>query len=54
MFAWWRENPVGFSCEVPHQLLSTWIPRENQITLVELFAVVMAAAHFGPELTGRT
>ena len=51
--AWWRENPVGFSREVPRQLLATWLPRENQIALVELFAVVMAVAHFGPELTGR-
>ena len=53
MFAWWRENPVGFACEVPRQLLATWLPRKNQIALVEIFAVVMAAAHFGPELAGR-
>jgi hypothetical protein len=53
MFAWWREAPVAFSCEVPHQLLATWLPRKNQIALVELFATVIAVAHFGAELAGR-
>ena len=53
MFAWWRRAPVGFSCTVPNQLLATWLPRRNQIALVELFATVMAIAHFGSELAGR-
>ena len=42
MFAWWRQTPVAFSCEVPSQLLATWLPRQNQIALVELFATVIA------------
>ena len=53
MFAWWRRAPVGFSCTVPNQLLATWLPRRNQIALVELFATVMAIAHFGSELAGQ-
>ena len=43
MYAWWRETPVGISKVVPESLIKTWIPRQNQIALVELFAAVMAA-----------
>ena len=31
----------------------TWLPRKNQIALVELFATVIAIAQFGAEVAGR-
>jgi hypothetical protein len=30
-----------------------WIPRKNQIALVEIFGAVLALSHFGPELAGK-
>ena len=38
---------------VPDDLLQTWLPRKNQIALVELFAAVLVLSHFGPELSGK-
>jgi hypothetical protein len=38
---------------VPENLIKTWLPRKNQIALVEIFAVVLAIAHFGSELAGK-
>jgi hypothetical protein len=53
LFAPWRESPVAFSLIVPEDLIKRWLPRKNQIALVEAFAVVMAISHFGAELTGK-
>ena len=53
MAAWWRQAPAGSSLAVPHQLIKTWIPRGNQIALVELFGAVLALSHFGAELAGK-
>ena len=39
--------------EVPEHLIKTWIPRANQIALIELFAAVLVLSHFGPELAGK-
>ena len=38
---------------VPGHLIKTWIPRKNQIALIELFGAVVAISHFGPELAGK-
>ena len=53
LMAWWRADPVGLSLEVPGHLIKTWIPRANQIALIELFGAVLAISHFGPELMGK-
>ena len=52
-FAWWRGNPVGFSCEVPHQLPAAWLPRKNQIALAELPAAVQVLKQWREELVGK-
>jgi len=33
--------------------MDRWLPRSNQIALVEIFAAVMTISHFGPELQGK-
>jgi hypothetical protein len=38
---------------VPANLIRTWLPRENQIALVEIFAAVLIMAHFGHELANK-
>jgi hypothetical protein len=53
MGAWWRESPVAISLIVPDHLIKMWIPRKNQIALVEIFGAVLALSHFGPELAGK-
>ena len=34
-------------------MMKTWIPRENQIALVEIFGAVLFVIHFGPEIAGK-
>ena len=53
VFAWWLERPVAFGLDIPENMIKTWLPRMNQIALVELFAAVMVLSHFGPELSGK-
>jgi len=53
MAAWWRKSPVGISKVVPENMIKTWIPRKNQIALIELFGAVLFVAHFGPEIAGK-
>ena len=53
MLSWWRESPAGFGVVIPERLIKTWIPRENQIALIEIFAAVLFISHFGPELAGK-
>jgi len=52
-FAWWKKEPVAFSQSVHKRVLQAWMPRENPIALVELFAVVLMIAHHGHELVGK-
>ena len=52
-FAWWLEAPRAFSVEIPDHLVRAWIPRKNQIALVEIFAAVIAIVHMGPALVGK-
>ena len=53
VMSWWRAAPTGFSIVVPANLIRTWLPRENQIALVEIFAAVLIMAHFGHELANK-
>ncbi len=53
MFAWWRGEPAAFEKVVPWDYITTWLPRENQIALIELFGACLAIAHFGPEPAGK-
>ena len=53
VLAWWRESPAAFGMEVPERLIKTWLPRENQIALIEIFAAVLVLSHFVPELAGK-
>ena len=39
--------------EVPEDMMSKWIPRTNQIALVELFAPVLALQLMGEKLRGK-
>ena len=52
-FAWWFKSPKGFAAKVPSSLRDRWVPRKSQITLIELFATVVALDHFGPAFTGK-
>jgi len=52
-FFWWRAAPVAFSHEVNDRVLRAWMPRENPIALVELFAAVLMMAHHGHEFVGK-
>ena len=53
LVAWWRSCPVAFSKRIPKDRMDRWLPRSNQIALVEIFAAVMTISHFGPELQGK-
>ena len=50
---WWNEKPVVFSLPVPQDMIQAWLPTENAITLIEIFAAVAAIEHHGPELVGK-
>ena len=53
LFAPWRENPVAFGIDVPEHVIGRWIPRKNQIALIELLAPVLLIHHFGSELGSK-
>lgn len=53
LLGWWRPASIWFGKTVPGDATKTWLPRENQSALVEIFAVVLGLAHFGPELAGK-
>jgi hypothetical protein len=53
LFAWWREAPVAFGINVDQNTMDKWLPRKNQIAMIELLAAVMVIVHFGPELSGK-
>ena len=48
-----RADPAGCSLEVPGHVIKTWIPRKNQIALLEIFGAVLFMIHFGPEIAGK-
>ena len=50
---WWGESPFAFSLLVPQDLLESWLPTGNAITLIEIFAAVAALEYHGPELVGK-
>ena len=52
-FMWWNKEPVAFSEPVPDDLVKSWLPTGNAITLVEIFAAVAAIEYHGPELVGK-
>ena len=37
----------------PQDVVDKWIPRKNQIMLIEIFAAVLTIYHFGSELQGK-
>ena len=47
------ERPVVFTMPVKQQIIDAWIPRSNQIALIELLAVVVAVDTFKPIITGQ-
>jgi len=53
LFAWWREAPMAFGVEIDQDLMDKWIPRKNQIIMIELLAVVLVLKKFGNELSGK-
>ena len=44
LFSEERADPAGFILVVPEHLIKTWLPRKNQIALIELFGAVAAVA----------
>ena len=52
-FMWWKETPEAFSAPVPRNLIDSWLPTKNAITLIEIFAAIAAVSHYGPELVGK-
>ena len=52
-FMWWKEAPTAFSVPVAEDLIHSWLPTKNAITLIEIFAAVAAIEHHGPELIGK-
>ena len=53
LFCWWRKTPAYFSVEVPQEIIDKWLPRKNQIALVEIFASVILHHNFSGELFGK-
>lgn len=53
LLAWWGPTPICFTLEVPKPLVEKWIPRKNQIMLVELLGILVALHVFGDELMGK-
>ncbi len=49
----WRAAPAAIGKVVPEHPIKKWIPRKNQIAMIELLAVVMVIVHHGPELAGK-
>merc|ERR1712138_117291 len=50
---WWKETPEAFSAPVPKDLIESWLPTKNAITLIEIFAAIAAISYHGPELVGK-
>jgi hypothetical protein len=50
---WWNRSSAAFSIPVPEDLIKSWLPTKNSITLIEIFAAVAAIEHHGPELVGK-
>ena len=47
------ERPVVFTREVEEAIIEAWLPRKNQIALIELFAVIVAVETFKPLITAK-
>jgi hypothetical protein len=45
--------PLACSAEVPIDVVERWLPRSNQIAMVELVAAVVALETFGVALSGK-
>ena len=48
-----KEAPEAFSIPVPNDLVCSWLPTQNAITLIEILAAIATIAHHGPELVGK-
>ena len=44
---------MAFGGEIDQDLMDKWIPRKNQIIMIELLAVVLVLKKFGNELSGK-
>ena len=49
-----RSKPMWFTKPITDELMAGWIPRETQISMVEMFAPVLAVAAYGQQLAGRS
>ena len=49
-----RSAPMTFTQVLPWELIEEWLPRSNQIAMVELFAPILAVMILGEELRGRS
>ena len=48
-----RSHPIATSIEIPQAILDIWIPRKNQIVMVEAIALPIAAATFAEALKDK-
>ena len=49
-----RSAPITFFNEISDDLMSSWLPRATQISMIEMFAPILVLAGLGNEIEGRS